>query len=588
MKIRILNFLVLISAGLNVCGQNYLAKLGTPQTDEYINSFVFADEDHIIYCGKLYNWAAGQHRYLYGKFNIRTKTHVWAHSISWLGTTDNLNNSNTKDYIKIVKLSSGDFMLLASFSVGVCPSSNNKSLFTKIDNLGNVIYHKELSNTRCRDFDEGNLSKIIGLCEECNASTYDIISFDHSFSSAPISSVSYSRHFFPFNININGYYVPMKVICEKGQNSNAFYIASNLYSVHPWWNSEKISLMKYSNQNVLNSFSYQSVVSLPVINASYRNMFCNSFTLENNIAQISYLYNTGNQYEYKLGLAKFDISNGSVMSNRLSDKVLSGNFENPLRYATRPFYYPTAHENNVLIRTSTHGESQSKFNVLETQDFSLNTSYKVHNYIDQNLQTRESKIWHNQSNLNVFGAGIKPGNSSAFGDIFIFNKPIISSFDCTLNENTNLPSTSGNFEFKEVNIPGSRIINFINPDLNRISHDFIVEDLVCIPCAAGANPPNLSNTILKNICPLKYANFTTINASNLPSGAALSWHTGTPATLANKFSYPLFSSGVIYAAFYDANVGCFSPTTQVTVIIEKCCKSLKNIQSQDITYPNPE
>lgn len=102
------------------------------------------------------------------------------------------------------------------------------------------------------------------------------------------------------------------------------------------------------------------------------------------------------------------------------------------------------------------------------------------------------------------------------------------------------------------------------------------------PCAAGTTAPTLSATTKANTCPATTIDLTTITATNLPSGATLTWHTGTPATTANQITAgnPLTDpaavpAGTYYAAFYDAANNCFSgtlgsATTLVTATSNVC------------------
>lgn len=89
-------------------------------------------------------------------------------------------------------------------------------------------------------------------------------------------------------------------------------------------------------------------------------------------------------------------------------------------------------------------------------------------------------------------------------------------------------------------------------------------------CAAGQNAPTLS---VSSISGTGSVNLTGITASNLPANTALTWHTGTPATTANKISNPAAYStgGVIFASFYDSASDCYAgsgtTTTPLTVTV---------------------
>lgn len=99
----------------------------------------------------------------------------------------------------------------------------------------------------------------------------------------------------------------------------------------------------------------------------------------------------------------------------------------------------------------------------------------------------------------------------------------------------------------------------------------------CLACNAGGKSPILSATTKSNTCPTLTADLTTITSSNTPAGTALEWHTGTPATAANKVGTPgAVTSGTYYAVFYDAVNNCYSNnysnvgSTAVTVTTSPC------------------
>ena len=95
------------------------------------------------------------------------------------------------------------------------------------------------------------------------------------------------------------------------------------------------------------------------------------------------------------------------------------------------------------------------------------------------------------------------------------------------------------------------------------------------PCNAGNTAPNISNNVLTNICPASTVNLTSVTASNTPTGASISWHTGLPATSSNKVSNPnSVLAGVYYAVFFDATNNCYSGagfgSKPVIVTISNC------------------
>ena len=81
-----------------------------------------------------------------------------------------------------------------------------------------------------------------------------------------------------------------------------------------------------------------------------------------------------------------------------------------------------------------------------------------------------------------------------------------------------------------------------------------------------------------NTCPTATVNLmTAISATNMPSGATVTWHTGTPATAANKVATPtaVSTSGTYYLAFFDGIANCYSDVSQtVTVTITPCVTPL--------------
>jgi large repetitive protein len=103
-----------------------------------------------------------------------------------------------------------------------------------------------------------------------------------------------------------------------------------------------------------------------------------------------------------------------------------------------------------------------------------------------------------------------------------------------------------------------------------------INNTIIACCTAGTTAPSVSATTLSNTCPATVANLGSITATNLPAGSHLTWHTATPATLANKVadSSMISASGTYYATFYDFNSGCLAnggnATTAVTVTLRLC------------------
>jgi hypothetical protein len=118
-------------------------------------------------------------------------------------------------------------------------------------------------------------------------------------------------------------------------------------------------------------------------------------------------------------------------------------------------------------------------------------------------------------------------------------------------------------------------------------------------------PPN--TICISNICPSQTVNLNdAYSIQNLPPGTTVSWHTGSPATDANKMtdqeSQNVSVSGTYYAAINISGAGCYSATVSVTVTIVTCSgaateRSITNaveLKSDDLpaarkimVFPNP-
>ncbi len=86
-------------------------------------------------------------------------------------------------------------------------------------------------------------------------------------------------------------------------------------------------------------------------------------------------------------------------------------------------------------------------------------------------------------------------------------------------------------------------------------------------------PPN--TICISNICPSQTVNLNdAYSIQNLPPGTTVSWHTGTPASDANKMTdqqaQNVSVSGTYYAAIYISGAGCYSATVSVAVTIVAC------------------
>ncbi|NBB31766.1 Ig-like domain-containing protein, partial [Cellulophaga sp. BC115SP] len=105
------------------------------------------------------------------------------------------------------------------------------------------------------------------------------------------------------------------------------------------------------------------------------------------------------------------------------------------------------------------------------------------------------------------------------------------------------------------------------------SQDKTQQDAFC--CSTIA--PILSATTKSNTCPATTVDLSTITASNTPANAILTWHSGTPATTANKLnSVTALTAGTYYASFYTASNDCYGPTSEVTLVVNNCVSIVAN------------
>jgi len=96
------------------------------------------------------------------------------------------------------------------------------------------------------------------------------------------------------------------------------------------------------------------------------------------------------------------------------------------------------------------------------------------------------------------------------------------------------------------------------------------------PCSSNNVAPIFRSRTLTNVCPATRANLNSLFPGNQPAGTQLTWHAGTPATLANMVANPsAVGGGTYYASFYDPNGNCFGPTTAINVTTTRCISDLK-------------
>ncbi|MEZ0538344.1 Ig-like domain-containing protein [Fibrella arboris] len=77
---------------------------------------------------------------------------------------------------------------------------------------------------------------------------------------------------------------------------------------------------------------------------------------------------------------------------------------------------------------------------------------------------------------------------------------------------------------------------------------------------------------INNVCPATTVDLTTHLVGTPPSGTLITWHTGTPATQANRVADPTqVTTGLYYAAYFDVATSCYGNTTgPVSVSIVPC------------------
>lgn len=102
-------------------------------------------------------------------------------------------------------------------------------------------------------------------------------------------------------------------------------------------------------------------------------------------------------------------------------------------------------------------------------------------------------------------------------------------------------------------------------------------------CLAGDTPPSLASA--NNVAATcDNGDLTTlISTTGQPAGTTITYHTGYPATDANKINNPTTAStGIYYAAFWDSANGCYSPVS-APIYIAKCLTNSCPLTTADLT-----
>lgn len=91
-------------------------------------------------------------------------------------------------------------------------------------------------------------------------------------------------------------------------------------------------------------------------------------------------------------------------------------------------------------------------------------------------------------------------------------------------------------------------------------------------CPFVAYAPPVVATKLTNICPATTANLSSLIYGSIPNGTVITWHTGSPASSANKVANPAsVSAGTYYASYYHSVSNTFSPTSSAVTISTVSC-----------------
>jgi len=154
------------------------------------------------------------------------------------------------------------------------------------------------------------------------------------------------------------------------------------------------------------------------------------------------------------------------------------------------------------------------------------------------------------------------GVTAPVATVQVFNSSWATVFNQTY---TNAPGTVN------VNIgPGTYLVKvtFYNANWAYVCDKTVDNVVVVNNCPAGT-------ICISNTCPSLTVNLNTAySIPNLPAGTTVSWHTGTPATDANKMTdqqaQNVSASGTYYAAINIAGNNCYSATIPVNVTITPC------------------
>ena len=151
----------------------------------------------------------------------------------------------------------------------------------------------------------------------------------------------------------------------------------------------------------------------------------------------------------------------------------------------------------------------------------------------------------------------------------------------TINSTSIIAETITSTEsFRYIRLNGASSNSHLKFDAVKVSYE------ICNDCPTGVDAPVLSATTITNSCPTQTMDLTSITASNLPANTTLTWHTGVPATDANKVSAPATAvAGIYYASFYSSDQSCYTldgeAITAVTADGDSDCDLVPNATDLD-------
>lgn len=141
------------------------------------------------------------------------------------------------------------------------------------------------------------------------------------------------------------------------------------------------------------------------------------------------------------------------------------------------------------------------------------------------------------------------------------------------SSNLTINSSTGAYTYTAPATPGVYYFCVKVCDSSNPARCKVAAYTVTVTCRAGTTAPTLSETTITNTCPTQTVDLSSITASNKPAGTDLTFHTGTPASNANKISNPsayIPTGCTVYAAFNDGPGNCYSPTTAISVNLTLC------------------